>query len=347
MAGKTRLAAFTTAAALLGLSCVPTLVCAQTPAVTYEAAFDLRARTGIGSGAMQKPLRTPHTSSARIRADLGGGLSAEAWAADRYAGLGVLQATLEKEWSGGSESGRSQRLAIGILPLPFGVWDTRETYASGLIDYPLARSDYALHSVDWAVNGARYTAVLSPRLQIEGAAFAGRATGLWNNHNQVSGGVLRVQTYLPNAPGGALILGASRWDGRQTTTFEDTNARAVHLNGLDARFTRPHLTLRGEFLWGTLAGDAMRGAYLDAFYHLPGLGGKWTLAARGEIFEWQPNVNAARQVTLGARYIATPEWTLAVNWRRNYLAPNYAPNAWTPRSARGGDLLFQIYRKVK
>src|SRR5690349_4140545 len=47
----------------------------------------------------------------------------------------VQQATFEKEW-------KSQRLQLGLIRLPFGIYDNRETYASGLIDYPMPRVDY-------------------------------------------------------------------------------------------------------------------------------------------------------------------------------------------------------------
>ncbi len=64
----------------------------------------------------------------------------------------VQQASVEKEWGG--TAGRAQ---AGLVRLPFGIHDTRETYASGLIDYPLARGDYFYHSLDWGAPGVAWS----------------------------------------------------------------------------------------------------------------------------------------------------------------------------------------------
>ena len=74
---------------------------------------------------------------------------------------------MEKELSG-------QRLRAGIVQIPFGISDTRETYASGIIDYPMARGDYGYNSVDWGAPGVSWLGG-SPNLQIE-AAEIGRAS---------------------------------------------------------------------------------------------------------------------------------------------------------------------------
>ncbi len=247
----------------------------------------------------------------------------------RYA---VQQAAVEKNWG-------MQRVQGGIIRLPFGISDSRETYASGLIAYPLARGGYWNHSVDWGVPGVQVIGG-TPLLQFEVAGFGGQGVGVWNDTSRVSGGALRVQTY-----GRDFIVGASRWDGSLSDQEDGGPNQPVHLNGLDLRYTRPHLVLRGEYLFGNLGGDQMRGWYLDAYYRLP----QWekvTLVARWE--QSRPGLDdpIGRQVTLGMRYVATREWTLAVNWQHNNGITGYNANS-SSAVGRSGEMFFQVYRKAR
>src|SRR5262249_45378443 len=153
----------------------------------------------------------------------------------------VQQATIEKEWA-------SQRVQLGMIRLPFGIYDYRETYASGLIDYPMPRVDYGLNAVDWGVPGAKWSGG-PPAFQLEAAAFNGSSYGVWINIANVNGAAFRVKIYIHD-----LILGASRWDGYlRLPVFGPSGPmgfkhRDVHINGLDIRYTRPHLLVRGELL---------------------------------------------------------------------------------------------------
>ena len=231
---------------------------------------------------------------------------------------------------------RASRTQAGIIRLPFGLYDHRETYISGLIDYPLARVDYALTAVDWGAPGVRWTGNTS-NFQVDAAAFGGQGAGVWGNLNNVSGGIVRLQAYT-----NGVVMGLSRWDGTQSTNLGQAGRQGTHLTGLDLRYTRPHLLLRGEYIFGKEAGDTMRGWYLDAYYHLPKYE-KWTLAARMEGLRPASGLPALRQFTLGARYTLDRHWTLAVNWRRNQ-GGGYSPS-WSPLTGAGGDVFFQLYRK--
>ncbi len=251
----------------------------------------------------------------------------------------IQQASVQREW-------KAQRLQLGVVRLPFGIYDYRETYASGLIDYPITRVDNGLDSVDWGVPGGKWSGG-SPALQIEAAAFSGSATGVWGNHNEVGGGSLRVQTYTHG-----LILGASHWQGTLALPSGSgyggrvvNHRTAVGLNGLDVRFTRPHLIVRGEFLFGVLGGDTMDGWYLDVYYHLPKFQ-RFTIVARGESLHPSTGSPYGRQFTLGVRYTATADWILAVNWRRNNFDRAYS-ETWTPYSGKNGALFLQIYHKAR
>lgn len=235
-----------------------------------------------------------------------------------------------------TEDLRRSTLEAGVIRLPFGIYDLRETYATGIIDYPIARVDYGLNSVDWGVPGAKWVGG-SPDLQVEAAAFEGRAAGVWCNLNNVGGAAIRLQTGMKDA-----IIGVSRWDGYFDTNWGGNTRNTAHVNGLDLRYTRPHLLIRGEYLFGTL-GERMEGAYLDLYYHLPKFA-KWTLAARAEMLRPGPDDPTKQQLTLGVRYTSSPQWIFAVNWRRNNAG--YTPS-WTPLSGSRGDWYFQIYRKLR
>ena len=231
---------------------------------------------------------------------------------------------------------RANRLQAGIIRLPFGLYDHRETYVSGLIDYPLARVDYALTAVDWGAPGVRWTGNTS-NVQVDAAAFGGQGAGVWGNLNNVSGGIVRLQAYT-----NGVVLGLSRWDGTQSTNLGAAGRQRMHLTGVDMRYTRPHLLLRGEYIFGQEAGDTMKGWYLDAYYHLPKYQ-KWTLAARIEELKPASGSPNLQQFTLGARYTLDKHWILAANWR-NQQGGGYTPS-WTPLTGSGGDFFFQLYRK--
>ncbi len=240
------------------------------------------------------------------------------------------EAALEKSWRSG------ERLQLGIVRLPFGLYNSQETYTSGLIDYPLVRGDYALQSVNWGVPGVRFGGG-SSQIQGEVAVFGGQSSGVWNNLNNTRGVDARVQLYRGNT-----ILGLSHWAGSSSTDFHSPGEQVTHVSGLDIRYTLPRLVLRGEYMLGKLAGDNLNGWYLDAYYRLPKYE-KMTLVARVEQFKPGSDEFMSKQITLGARYTLTPEWILAMNWRRNN-GKNYP--TWTPGTRKGGDVFFQVYRKL-
>jgi hypothetical protein len=317
---------YTLLVSLLGISGV--CHAQSIPRPTFEIDLDFRSRIA----AVGRSRTALYSGSLRMNAPLAPGLSLEVYGTRKYHNFLPAQATLQKDWG-------AQRLQVGVLRVPFGIYDARETYASGLIDYPMPRLDYGLNSVNWGVPGVQWTGG-NARWQLEAAAFEGRAYGEWGNLNNVGGSAFRLQTYARD-----LILGASYWDGYLDTNFRRNWRGPIHLSGIDMRYTRPHLLLRGEYLFGTLNGSQMHGWYLDAYYHLPKYA-KWTLVARLEELKPGSSLPLGKQVTFGFRYTADPRWIFAVNWRRNNGSSFY-PHSWTPYAGRGGDLFFQIYRKIR
>ena len=301
---------------------------AQAPSAVSELDLDLRARVA-SVGASGTNL---YTTSLRTERTLAPGLSVQFYGTHRYERYGLQQAAIEKEWGG--TAGQAQ---AGVVRLPFGIYNPRETYGSGLIDYPLARGDYAYHSVDWAVPGVAWTGGPA-NLQVEAAGFSGRGTGIWDNEGQIRGGAARAQTYAGDA-----IFGLSRWDGAVQNTPTSSRIQPVHMTGLDLRYTKAQLLLRGEYLFGTLSGGQMTGWYLDAYYRLPQQE-RWSLVGRVEALKPGTNLAEGRQLTLGVRDVVARDWTLALNWRHNN-GPGYG-QYWTPSASKGGDVLLQAYHRV-
>ncbi len=294
--------------------------------------------------------RSLYTGSLRIERSLGSGWNTEISARLKERPFLSLpgsrdiilhQASIEKEW-------KTDKLQLGMVRLPFGIYNYQETYGSGLIDYPLPRVDYGLNSVDWAVPGGKWSGG-SAKLQYEAAAFAGRSAGVWSTANETGGAAVRIQSYAPG-----IIVGVSHWSGYVVQPSEAgyTSPAAsgirrtpVSISGLDVRYTRPHLLLRGELLYGEMGGHHMTGGYLDVYYHLPKYE-KFTFVARAEALRPDPSMPTGKQITLGLRYTAAADWTLAINWRRNNFDHAYE-DSWTPYSGRSGMFLFQIYHKTR
>jgi hypothetical protein len=275
---------------------------AQAPSAVSELDIDLRARVAA-VGASGTKL---YTTSLRTERTLAPGLRVQFYGTHRYEIYGIQQATIEKEWGG--MAGQAQ---VGIVRLPFGIYNPRETYGSGLIDYPL---------------------------QVEVAGFSGRGTEIWDNTGQVRGGAVRAQTYTGDA-----IFGLSRWDGAVQNGPTSSRTQPVHMTGLDLRYTKTQLLLRGEYLFGTLSGSQMTGWYLDAYYRLPQQE-HWSLVGRVEALKPGSSSAEGRQLTLGVRDVIAPDWTLALNWRHNN-GPGYG-QYWTPSALKGGDILLQAYHRI-
>lgn len=307
---------------------VPGTGFAQANRTAGELDFDLRARVAA-VGASGSKL---YTTALRTETDLAPGLRVQFYGTHRYGLFGVQQALVEKEWGG--NAGRAQ---AGMVRLPFGIYEPRETYGTGIIDYPLARGDYGYHSLDWGVPGASWAGGPAS-LQVEAAAFSGKGVGIWDNKGTVRGGAARIQTYAGDA-----ILGLSRWDGAVQDSPASRLVLPVHMTGLDLRYTKTRLLVRGEYLFGTLSGDQMTGWYLDAYYRLP-QHEHWSLVGRLEWLKPGRDDGEGRQITLGVRDAISPDWTLAVNWRQNN-GPAYG-HYWTPSALRSGDVYLQAYHRV-
>lgn len=311
---------------LVVISSLP--VWAQGPSISGEVDLDLRNRTP-STGHSYPEI---YSAGVRVDATLNSTLRATVEAERKYNLNLVQEAAVETDAAGG-------RLRGGLIRVPFGIYDRRETYASGLINYPIVRSDYEYNAVDWGAPGVVWIGG-GPKLQVEAAGFDGVSSGDWNNRDYTGGGAARLQTYS-----GDLILGVSRWDGYLSPNDQFSQREVVQMTGIDWRYTRPQLILRGEYMNGLEGGDRMHGWYVDAYYRLPHLG-KWTAVGRIEEFKPSDDASNGRQITAGLRYIAAPGLNVSLNWTCNNGRDFYR-HAWTYRTRHDGDWYLQVYRTIE
>lgn len=304
---------------------------AQTSSIQAELHLDARNKLGF-----QFPYQrydSVHTTELRLQATLPQETKANVLVQRRYFSTRIVEASVERPVSS------STTLRAGLQRLPFGIYDWQETYRSGLIDYAMPRVDYGTSGVDQSVLGVGAT-VRRDRVQAEGAAFTGNGVTVWNDFTPRRGAAGRVQLFLPPDT----IIGLSHVS--QSQKRFSGGERWAQLSGLDLRYARPYLVLRGEVIQGTLGGRRYDGAYLDSYYRLPGLPA-WTLTARTEALKPTPTAPRIHQLTLGARWTLTPEWSATVNWRQNNLTPtNTYPGTWIAPAGKRGAVIVQLYRII-
>ena len=108
--------------------------------------------------------------------------------------------------TGAEDGGRVQ---AGLVRLPFGIYDPRETYASGLIDYPMPRGDYYYHSVDWGAPGVAWSGGPA-HLQIEAAGFERARHGHLGQPGTRSRGARHGRRPMSATPSWASAAGTGR-----------------------------------------------------------------------------------------------------------------------------------------
>src|SRR5207253_2379407 len=111
---------------------------------------------------------------------------------------------------------------------------------------------------------------------------------------------------------GPLILGLSAM--REHIPNVDPEYRGTgYFYGLDFRYSRPTLILRGELVGGHVPGGSPEGFYLDLLYH-PGSLGRVTFVGRTEAVHGQPqDVRTYYQQTIGVQCQLLRATTVAVN----------------------------------
>lgn len=219
------------------------------------------------------------------------------------------------------------RLRWGQFLVPFGIYNRSEQYYVGLISDPLIR-DYPADGprLNDSEKGLDYLGAWGP-WQVEGALFGARAPGIIPSGGE---GSVRLQWFH-----GPLIVGvnALRDHGRHPLTARRGEARFF---GLDLRFSRPTLILRGELVSGRVPGGSPRGFYVDVLYHPMSLH-RVTFVGRTEAVEGQPGDGRyfSRQ-TVGLKWDVGNAWAVALN-------QSFGPSR--PRLGARGTLLYVWYTR--
>jgi hypothetical protein len=218
---------------------------------------------------------------------------------DEPSGVEVYEAY--GEW----EAGR-QRFRIGQFQVPFGIYNRSELYYVGLVYDPLIRY-YPIQGphLEDSASGLEYLRTEGP-WQVEAALF-GRGSDVGAVVPHGDEGSLRIQRYT-----GPLIIGVSAL--RTQAGEEETEYHGEGYSfGVDFRFSRPALILRGEVVAGHVPGGSPEGFYLDALYH-PVQFGRFTLVGRTEAVRGQPvNGGLYTRETVGLKWDAMPGIAVALN----------------------------------
>jgi hypothetical protein len=196
----------------------------------------------------------------------------------------------------------------GRFRTPFGIYSSSDHGYGGFLRAPMIRYlGYWALSNTFLEHGVNVVAGV-PALQAEYTIAKPADVGAAHRRGGVDQ-IVRVQGYY-----GALVVGASRI---QTMPYQPARyafGRAI-FNGVDARWMKGGLQLRGEWLDGQpFDGMHTRGGYLDVFLHRREMG-PVTAVSRVEVLDYDagPRSAFARRTTVGARVQVAPALFAQVN----------------------------------
>jgi hypothetical protein len=205
----------------------------------------------------------------------------------------------------------------GRYRTPFGIYARSDHSYSGFVRAPLMRygGNYALSNI--AMETGVDLLVGTPALSVETSVGVPLDAGDARRPSTLDA-VVRAQTVH-----GPVIVGASYLNTRAHEQGDYVHGRTV-FGGLDARWMRGGVQLRGEWLFGrSFDGVSTHGGYVDAIVHRPGMG---PVTAVGRIeqldYEAGPYSTFLRRVTAGGR-IRLPA-SLAVQVNLAHQHPGFA-----------------------
>lgn len=203
-------------------------------------------------------------------------------------------------------------IRAGRYRTPFGIYDRGEHAYNGFLRPPLVRwGDYYDISNYWLEGGVDAFAT-TRGLQLEvslGTPAEGRKLQLRRAGLDVAA---RLQAHR-----GDFIGGGSFLKTQPDTTHSWVRGQS-RFGGVDARWMRNGLQLRGEIIWGSaFANSGMRGWYVDALAHRRDLG-PVTPVLRVEEYRYWSSAHRTtwKRVTAGARIKLTQATTLQLNLLR-------------------------------
>jgi hypothetical protein len=208
---------------------------------------------------------------------------------------------------------RSALLAVrgGRFRTPFGIYNGSDHAYSGFLRPPLIRYDeYSGISNHFLEHGAEVT-VGVPWLALETAIGAPADVGPAVRRSGLDA-VARLQAYH-----GPFIAGVSRIRTSPVQSVEEEHEGPAEFTGIDLRWTRGGVQLRGEWMTGRpFAGASSSGWYADGFLHLAGMG-PVTAVARIEQLDFEEPAeeeeSSSRRQTIGARVRLAGGFSVSVN----------------------------------
>jgi hypothetical protein len=234
------------------------------------------------------------------------GRESDAFSAAYYyeGGARISEAYLEQQFHG---TGTVSGVRAGRYRTPFGIYGRSDYAYNGFLRPPLVRYGYYQGlSNYWAEGGVNGFAG-TPHLQVE--ASLGTPQDVEEVRERGLDAVARVQGYH-----GPLIVGASYVHTRPYPSRSYIHGTA-HYTGVDARWMRGGVQVRGEWISGVPFQNArIRGWYVDAMVHRPSLG-LVTPVLRYEQYKYDaPGYpTRARRWTTGARVRVTSAVSVSVN----------------------------------
>ena len=219
--------------------------------------------------------------------------------------LRPMEVYAERSFSG---RGRLATLRVGRARLPFGISGRSEHAYGGFTRAPLIR-----YGQNWALsNNFMSTGVDAligrPSLSVEGSVGVSQDEGADPRPESLDL-VVRGQGYTHST-----IIGVSHMRSRPSMSGPFVHG-PMQFSGIDARWMRGGLMLRGEWIAGRpFDGVKTRGGYVDAIVHHTGMG-PVTLVGRVERLDYfaGPFSDFFRRAAVGGRYQATRALGAQVN----------------------------------
>lgn len=209
--------------------------------------------------------------------------------------------------------GRPRSLLVGIRAgryrVPFGIYSRSEHGYSGFTRAPLIRygSNWALSNTAFETGAALLVGV--PAFTVETSVGVPLDSGPYARPTRTLDLTVRAQAYR-----GGLIVGASYLNSRAYIEGPWVEGRTA-FGGVDARWMRSGVQLRGEWLFGrSFDGVATYGGYVDVSVHRQRMG-PFTAVARAERLDYEAGEHSAymRRYTAGTRMRISRDLSLQVN----------------------------------
>jgi hypothetical protein len=222
-------------------------------------------------------------------------------------GLAASETYVEQRLNGKALIGG---LRAGRYRTPFGIYDRGDYAYNGFLRPPLVRwGAYNDVSNYWLESGVDAFAATHHGLQMELSLGTPSEAARLQMRRRGLDVAARLQAHR-----GSLIAGVSYLKTQPDTSKPWVRGKG-QFGGIDARWMRGGLQLRGEVIWGNAFDNSgMRGWYLDATAHRRGLGPVTPVLRLEEYRYWASRYRTTwKRFTVGARIKLNQTTTLQIN----------------------------------